>query len=281
LKEARETLIQLEKVDPEYVHAPVGYWFDKIQDVMGIEQGQNVIRGTLRSFFKERKLIDMKSFIEYLADLKYEGKPIFEAMDFDIRTIMAHYAQRTGKYRGLTRIVNAAKKEGLIIPRERGWKDGFSEASIELVSEMPGLSKYYVHNMFLDYLGNYVAKVGPSMRLGNVMGMTKMMMFYNPRSSLPAYDVWQGSWLGSMRSVKAPKYIGEGFKSAFKHDRAYYEALENGAFSYSLTLPGSSILRTISGGLSPGRSQARCWLNSADTQKWVHYLRTSTSSPGI
>lgn len=246
----------LKSMDVEYVHIPLDMWFGKIYEAMGKEQAQGVIHSALSSkffkgrFFKQRKTLDIGEMIDWLKTLEDEGgKPIFTDLDFDARMIMASYAQKVGVMRGLAKIFNAAKKDGLVIGKGEGVKTGYGEPPLEMTIKFPELKDHYIHNAFIDYLDGYMSRIDKSQQLGRIFGYTKMMAFYNP-FFLPAYDLWQGTWLGSvnpLRPIKSAKYIYKGFKSTFIKDAAYWEASENIAFSTPYSPPFENFMRDMQG----------------------------------
>lgn len=243
---------QLKEMDPTYVHIPLDVWFRKIREVAGKELGQQLINQSFTSkffkgrFFRQRKTLDIGEMIEWLHEMKdpATGKKIFEPADFDARMIMAAYAQKMGEMRGLADIFNNAKKDGLVRGGTGDTPNGYGLPPFELSIKFPELRNTYIHNAFSDYMMDFIRKGGGTAELGRIMGYTKMMAFYNPLI-LPAYDMWQASWIGSARSIKTPLHLVNGIKSVFKKDKAYWEAAESGAFSTPFTPPFENFVRDM------------------------------------
>ena len=259
---------ELKKTPPQYVHIPLSRWNQKIREVMGETEGQRMINQYHKGrFFHKRTTVDIGDKIEWLKTLKdQKGKPIFEPADFDIRMIGAEYAQMIGKMRGLSDIFNAAKKDGLIIPKTDLPANGYGEATLQMSGRFPELKNHYIHNTFANYLDGHLKNVDRGMELGRVMGYTKMMAFWNP-IILPAYDLWQASWLtgsgftkGLSREVGFGKGMKEGLKQefgtfpTFRGIRSYFlknkdaiEFLESGATSTPFTPPFKNFRAEIEG----------------------------------
>lgn len=239
---------QLNTLNPRYTHIPLNEWYRKIRETLGEESGQRVINSYYKGrFFKERKTVDVGDFIEWLRELKDEkGKPIFEPSDFDARMVMTSYSQKVGVMRGLAKVFNNANKDGLIVYKSGKPPNGYGEAPLETTIRFPELKNKYIHNSFLDYMGEYTKRVDRGMELGRIMGYTKIMAFYNP-IFLPVYDLWQASWAGSLgpNVYKSGKYFYNGFKSALTKDKIYYDAVESGALSTPYTPPFESFKKEM------------------------------------
>lgn len=236
-------------VNPKYVHIPLNHFINKIYEEFGRAKGNEIIaKGTSAykgRFFKQRKTIDIEKFYNWTKTIKNKkGKPLFTAKDYDVRIAVGNYANQLGRMRALGKIFKAAYSEKLIVDKSLGWPDGYGEAPLSMQIRFPELKGKYIHNAFADYLMKHMDTVESGMKLGRFFGYTKMMAFYNP-FFLPAYDMWQGSWLGSMRSLKSPLYLKEGIKSVFKRDKLYYENLENGGFSTPYAPPFENFMKQM------------------------------------
>jgi len=86
------------------------------------------------------------------------------------------------------------------------------------------------------------------MQLGRVMGYTKMMGFANPLI-LPAYDLYQAAWAGTLnplRPIKTVKNFKNGIKSYLRKDKTFHEAQDSGAFSTPFSPPFENFKRDMS-----------------------------------
>lgn len=242
---------QIETLKPSYEHIPLGPWFNKIRDALGDIEGSAVITRQFSSrlyrgrFFRQRKTIDIGEIIDWLKTLKDTGgKPIFKPIDFDARMIRAYYAQKAGTIRGLANIFESAKGDGLLIPKTKSRSIGFGEAPPEWIMKFPELKNHWIHENFMNSLDGYIAKVGPSMGLGRIMGYTKMMAFHNP-IFLSGYDLRQMFWATFPTPWKIPKYVIKGMKSRALRDATYWEASENLTFSTPYAPPWENFVRDV------------------------------------
>ena len=239
LNELRAVNEKIKAVQPKYAHIPLDFWFRKIRKSIGEENASNLINVKLSSlykgrFFRERKTIDVKELTDWLRELKDEkGNLIFSDIDFDIRIIGAQYAQKVGTIRALANIFNQAKQSKVLKLKTQKKIAGYGEFPLELKLRYPELNNYYGHNAFIEYMENHLRRVDKSATLGRVFGYTKMLAFYNP-FFLPAYDIWQATWLGSvspLHPLRTAKYLYQGFRDTFTKTERFYEAQENVAFS--------------------------------------------------
>lgn len=266
---------QLRELNPKYVHIPLDVWFDKIRNELGTK-AESIINTGFRNrffkgrFFRQRKTIDIADVIDWLRELKTEkGKPIFTDLDFDARMINAAYAQKVGALRGLAKIFNKAKEEKILVSTKGGLPDAYGSFPLEMQLRFPELKNYYGHNAFIEYMGNYLKRVDKSMQLGRFFGYTKMMAFYNP-FFLPAYDLWQATWIGAVspfHPIRTTKNIAKGFKSVFRKDKDFYDASENGAFSTPYAPPFENFKRDIQGTIHHGFAE-RIYERYGNLEHW-------------
>jgi len=250
INELNEINTQLREIDPKYVHIPLSHWFSQIRNALGENQANTLINTAIKSrffkgrFFRQRKSIDIGDVMDWMREMEQQsGIQIFDPQTFDVRTIMSNYANMVGISRGLGRVFNAAKNDGLIIPDAMADSlPNYGSAPLELQLRFPELKGKQIHNAFLERLKDLTQR--ESTELGRLFGYTKIMAFYNP-VFLPAYDLWQASWVGSIRSLKTPLHVARAIKSSFKKDTTYYEASEAGAFSHPYTPPFVDFMRDM------------------------------------
>ena len=164
-----------------------------------------------------RKTITIKDLVE-------EG--VITEKEADIRAVLGEYTNRMSKKYALGLVFKSAKEEGLIKPQSQqpNW-DTFDE---KLVPQLKGQKVHPIFNdLLVAYFGAANAKVS---NWQQVVGLTKMMQFYNPLF-LPMYDVVQGAAAGSMVSWKTPVYFAKGIKDVLTQSDNFWEAFREGIFS--------------------------------------------------
>jgi hypothetical protein len=225
---------QIRELDPGYVHIALSTLYAKARKVLGEGEFHRRV-ATMRGgrFFKQRKIIDIGEIITDLEQWKDgKGNPIYEAKDFDARTIMAEYAQRFGTIRGRARVFNAAYSDGFIIdaPVSGAEVTGFVEPNPSYLLTYPELKGRLIRKPFADYLEKFFGSIDKSMEINRFFGYTKITAFYNP-IFLPMYDTYQAAWAGTFNPLKPGQTLGnygKGFKSFYLRDAKYYEALDAG-----------------------------------------------------
>lgn len=164
-----------------------------------------------------RKTITIKDLVE-------EG--VITEKEADIRTILGEYTNRMSKKYALGLVFKAAEDEGMVKPasEQPNWSQFDERIS-------PQLKGKVVHPVFNDLITAYIGAVNA--KTGNwqqLVGLTKMMQFYNPLF-LPMYDVVQGAAAGSMTSWKTPYYLAKGIKDVLTNSENMMEAARNNIFS--------------------------------------------------
>ncbi len=206
----------LKRHDIQYVHLPLRVWLEDL-----FRESPDKAPKILSRFFKARKTVDLKALAETLID---EG--IIKPEDVDIRNIIASYSNKVGRTYALSEIFQSAMKEGLVKSLEDAPTDWVSPPS-RLVPEFRGTR---VHPAFMTYLEKFLNTVSPAYRISRVLGYIKIMAFDNPFFLL-GYNIEQGFWAGSFRTIKAPVHIAKAIKSIWKKDDHYWNAFEDGLFS--------------------------------------------------
>jgi len=229
--DANSTIINwLQENKVQYVHLPLRVW---MEDYM--KTAPDKAPRVLSRFFKERDTADLQGLAELLIR---EGA--LDPQNVDIRRIMGAYADKVGRTYALSEIFQSAKREGLVKDIDKAPNDWVS-APPRLVPELKGSR---VHPAFMDYLENFIRTVEPGMRLGRILGYTKILAFDNPLF-LGYYNLQQGFWAGSFRDVKTPEYLSRGIKSLWQKDEEYWAAFENGLFSKPYIPPFKNFQKEI------------------------------------
>jgi len=224
----------IKKSDLQYVHIPRTWMEDLWQSR---PEDSHIL---ISQFFKNRKTYDIESLAKYLLE-----KKVIKPADVDIRNVMAAYSHKVGHKLAIADIIQSAKQEGLVKLSEGAPKDFQGLPS----RYFPTLKKYKAHPVFVDYFEKNLSRRKFGLGLGKggaVLGGIKMMQFYNPLF-LPAYDIKQAWWSGSVRSLKTPKAIFRAAKSMKNRDMDYWEASANGAFSTPFTPGFNSYAKQIKG----------------------------------
>lgn len=251
---------RLKSEKPKYTHIPLNSWYEKIRDTLGEANGDAVWNRLTSKyhkgrFYKARKTVDVGDLIQDLVKLEdLHGKKIFDPMDFDARMIMAKYAQGAGGMRGMAKVFNAAYADGLIVKAKGLPPKGFSLAPPDYTARFPELKHRYINDAFMLRLADNIRRTDRGMKLGRIMGYTKMMAFYNP-FFLPIYDTWQSSWAMGPQLAN-PKYWKRAYKSMRYKDKAYWESAEGGSFATPFSPPFENFKRDITNTLE-GRTLER------------------------
>jgi len=218
----------LREEDIQYVHIPTRLWLEKL-----MKDDPTRARTVMNEYFKERKTIDIRDLAE---KLKKQG--IIKDEDIDIRNILAAYYQQAGHKIALSKIINAATKEGLIVDadKEKDWP-------LFNPRWAPSLKGKRVQPAFHQFVEEFTNK-SENVPLHRVLSFFKMTQFDSPLF-MPYYDLQQAFWLGSMRSVKTPIYAWKAIRSMFTKDMDYVRASENGTFSRPFVAPFESFMKDI------------------------------------
>jgi hypothetical protein len=206
----------LKKHKIQYVHLPLRVWMEDF-----FTQAPDKAPRILSRFFQKRETPDIRALSKALIE---EG--IIEPKDVDIRNIIASYSNKVGRTIALSEIFQNAKKEGLVKSLENAPEEWVSPPA-RLVPEFKGTK---VHPAFMNYLENFLRTNDPSFKLSRPLGYIKILAFDNPFFLL-GYNVEQGFWGGSFRSIKTPSNVVRAIKSIKNKDSHYWEASENGLFS--------------------------------------------------
>ena len=212
--------------ETEFVHIPSAMWFNDLmtKDPVG---GNSLLRMLAT---QKRKTFSIQSLIDSGAINKADIHPA---------DIMASYARRAGNDFALLNMVEAAKADGLasVAP-----KAGYVKIP---AYRAPILAKYHVHPLIAEHVFN-LTKHRTMNPLEMASVSVKMAAFHNPLF-LPGYDVVQGVMLGSFRSTKTPKHIGQAIKDVWSKTPEYWEALDNGLASKPYNNPYKSWKGMIEG----------------------------------
>ena len=215
----------------QFVPIPMRLWFKDL-----LETNPQQIPRLISQYFKVRKTVDLKGLADYLLE-----KGIITPEDLDIRRIIGSYAHQKGMKLAMGNIINTAKSEGLLKPFDEA-PDGWQYLPSKIA---PGLKGHKGHPAFIDYLeDNFMRFKGLPPEISRPLAYIKMMQFYNP-AFLPAYDLYQAAWLGSLRSIKTPMSFVKAAMSIKNKDSAYYEAMENGAFSQPFMAPWDEYMKNV------------------------------------
>ncbi len=214
----------------QYVHLPIRVWLEDLFD-----QKPDKASRILSRFFGKRETVDIRQLAQ---TLQREG--VIQPQDTDVRNIIAAYSNKIGRTYALSEIFINARKEGLIKPLDQAPETWVSPPA-RLVPELRG---HKVHPAFMEYLEKHLKTVGKGYMLSRPMSYIKIMQFDNPLF-LPAYDTYQGFWLGTMRTPKLPLYVYKAAKSILKKDPDYWLAWENGLFSQPYIPPFEDFSKEI------------------------------------
>ena len=211
----------------EFTHIPVGLWFERAAS----EHPRRLSKAIKLLEKRKRKTISIQDLIDVGA---------IEKADASFIDVIASYGRRAGHDLGLLKIVNNAKKEGLTKSAwikvgkkyrisERLVKKYESEGLTTLPPWVAGITRGYYHKTpFTRYLYDYVSAVGKQGKLEKVLSSAKMAQFYNPLF-LPMYDVIQAGMAGTLTTYpwRSAQAVYKGIRSSIKHDKHYWEALDN------------------------------------------------------
>ncbi len=215
----RERAIKfLETTGMRYVHIP-RYWLEAFFNARPAQAPR-----VFSELFGQRDTLD----IEWLAHkLVVDG--MIQPTDLDVRRIMLMYSHSAGHKIALGQIIKDAKSEGLILSAEEA-PENWPRLSPQA---FPSLRGYRMNPEMLDFLErNYLnPKMGmwTNPTVGNVLGITKMLQFYNP-INLSQYSLIQTAWTGAVTSLKAPKVFAKAAADITKKTPDYWEAYQWGAF---------------------------------------------------
>jgi len=160
---------------------------------------------------------------------------IITRKEADIRAIIGEYCDRMGRKYALGKIFENAEKEGLI--KSAAEKPDWPAARIMVKGQrvsIPQLRGKRLDPFFSDVITDFFSR--EQVTLGGVLGVVKMMQFYNPLF-LPMYDVWQSAAAGMAVNAKAPKYMLQGIKDTWLKTDNWARASENGTFSKPYVIP--------------------------------------------
>jgi hypothetical protein len=218
---------KIKDLDLQFVSVPIR---------MIMEHGDSAVSKHFLNFLPHwgRKSLTIKDLVE-------EG--VLTKEQADIRNIITEYSDRMSQKYAMGQIFKAAEDDGLIAKASQ--KPEWSEFTAKIVPQLKGK---VVHPAFNDMLTSFFGTADRGMGhrgfYENLVGVTKMMQFYNP-IFLPMYDVLQGFAAGTFTSRTTPKSIIQALKDVpltvgKKHKPAsenYIEAFENGLFSVPFSVP--------------------------------------------
>jgi len=152
----------------------------------------------------------------------------------DIRKIVGEYTARMSKVYALGQIFKSATAEGLVVPEAQA-PDGWVSFTARYVPQLKGMRiNPEFNNMLTAYFGA-VNQRGATSAWHHLVGITKMMAFYNP-VFLPMYDVMQAAVAGTFFSKNTPRYIKDAYQMMRDKSPEYWAALENGLASKPFSL---------------------------------------------
>ena len=229
-----------------FAHIPSAIWFTDFagKDPAGARSVLKLLATQKRKTFMIKDLVDRGVIT------KEQVHPV---------DIMASYGRRMGKDIALLDIVNAATKEKLAIRKTPNAV--IPENYVDAPTNAPILKNWKIHPELFDQfheMTNIIKRGGLSRGLDVAFTGVKMAQFYNPLF-LPMYDVVQGTMLGSMRSLKTPKYLKQAIGDVWKKTPEYFEALENGLASTPFNNPFKSWRGMVE---SAKRSKGENFVNS-------------------
>ena len=224
-----------EAQDMNFVHIPSAMWFDHL-----VRTNPEAASRALKLQATQKR----KSFsINDLIDNGVISESQVHAAD-----IIASYGRRMGRDFALLDVVDAAKAEGLAIPKNK-WSDMLkSDPTLEgkFVDAPPSasiLKGYKLHNQLAKTVDDMVKWRDPQSLWDKVTATTKGYAFANP-VILPMNDFYQSvmarSWDSIARADKAFTQSAKGFKDVYKQTPEYWEAGELGLFSKTQANPWES-----------------------------------------
>lgn len=235
LKEAEDALDWAVKRSGEltYMPTPFRYWFSKAYEKRGVVASAKL----MSQHFRQKSKVDMRALAD---DLLQKG--IITRKQLDPRRIFADYSRTAGTKLAMADVYNSAKKEGLIVARNKKGAPTNWPSFPESVA--PNLRNHVVHPTLYEYINKNLmsqGQINPEEQeivhgLRHAWTGLKMFQFDNP-IILGGYDLMQGAVLGTLRSLKAPSYLQKGFMSAWTHDEDYMTAFKEGAMPRPYRLP--------------------------------------------
>jgi len=216
-----------------YMPTPFRYWFSKAYEKRGAVASTKL----MSQHFRQKTKVDMRALAD---DLLQKG--IITREQLDPRRVFADYSRTAGTKLAMADVYNSAKKEGLIVARNKKGAPTNWPSIPESVA--PGLRNHVVHPTLYEYISKNLMSQGqidPEAQeivhgLRHAWTGLKMFQFDNP-IILGGYDLLQGAVLGTLRSLKAPTYLQKGFISAWTHDEDYMMAFKEGAMPRPYRLP--------------------------------------------
>jgi hypothetical protein len=209
LAENEAKIARLKEID--YVHYPFRMFMETMDELRPDLSNRTLNWLVLR----KRKTVSM-------GDLVREGA--LDISEIDPLDIIRNYHRKVGRDIAYLKVIKAAEADGLALytPKDIPSPRGFVKADPRF---FPAIKDYSIHPAFADFLANKMRVSGTF--ADPVFGTIKMLQFYNP-FFLPAYDVWQGLQLGTLRSIKTPGAIYNGLKDITQKTPEFWEARANG-----------------------------------------------------
>ena len=218
------------------------------------EENLSFVSVPIRMILKDNDAAITKHFLNFLPkwgrktitvkDLVDEG--VLTAQQADVRAIVGEYSNRMSKKYALGLVLKSAQDEGMVVSQDKqpNW-DIFDE------KVSPQLKGKRVNPVFNDLLTAYVgASRHPTTNWQQLVGITKMMQFYNP-AILPMYDLTQAFAAGTFTSLKTVPYIYKALKSVITNDESFRQANRDGLASKPFYLKESAYQAQLNKHMEP------------------------------
>lgn len=222
----------------KFVHIPAGLILEDIDLIDPRSAGRYRYMRILNQ--KRRKTISLQQLID---------DEIASKEDMDIRDIIANYGRRKGNDIAIHKIAQAVHRDGLSKKAKRKINDRWvriapPEGYVHMGDRYPAFNDYYVQRDVATFLTKFFEYSYRLTGFDRFLAVIKGLQFERPDIMLWNNTV-QGIMLGSLRSLKTPWYLVEGFKQVMNMGPLYKEAVYNGLLSKPNNNPFAHYLEMV------------------------------------
>ena len=188
-----------------------------------------------------------------LADLVEEG--VLDPNKVNILDIIAAETRRFAGDVALLEIVQAAKEEGVAIPREGEYRRKRPDGYVRAPDEAPVLRRWWVRPQLADEIHTMVHLKTPQNVFAKMRRVFKFGQFYNPLF-LPTYSSIQGVGLGLTWPHKGFfEHWAKGLSDVFNRTDDFYKAYDDGLFPQPYNVPHREYMKSIEWAKANGKER--------------------------